>query len=154
MAKKSYQNKLWTTALLYVLVGILLCMFRTSVLNWAMTAIGAVLILMGIVQIAGKSMVEGIITAAIGVVIVFGGWLFVDIILLVLGVSLCVKGLLELGKELEHKKKHTAPIVSACITLLVGVMLVVSKWMLLDWFFIVIGVVLICDGVTLLLGKK
>ncbi|MBQ8381710.1 MAG: DUF308 domain-containing protein [Clostridia bacterium] len=40
----------------------------------------------------------------------------------------------------------------AALTVVVGVMLVVSKWAMLNWVFIVIGVLLIVDGAMEILG--
>ncbi len=149
-SKKSNQNLI--NAALYILIGVLLCIFRASVLDWAMTAIGIVLIAIGILNIVKKALAEGIIMAAIGVVVILGGWLFIDIILLILGVALLIKGVLDLVRAIEHKSVPT--IVGSVITMVVGVMLVVSKWALLDWLFIIIGAVLIVDGVLMALGKS
>ncbi len=139
-------------AALYILVGALLCIFRAGVLEWAMTAIGIVLIVMGVLNIIKKELVEGIVMAGIGVVVILGGWLFVDIILLVLGVALAIKGVLDLVKTLNDRNIPT--MAGSIITVVVGIMLVISKWALLDWLFIIIGLVLIADGVLMAMGKK
>ena len=51
-------------------------------------------------------------------------------------------------------KKSRKHVIFAVLTLAVGVMLIVSKWALIDWFFIVMGVIFIVDGVLGLFGKK
>ncbi len=139
-------------AALYIVIGLLLCIFRASLLEWAMTAVGIVMIVLGVLKALQNELIEGVIMAAVGIVIILGGWLFVDIILLVLGIALAAKGVLDLIKALETK--DIPPIVGSAITILVGVALVISKWALLDWLFIIIGVVLIVDGVLMALGKK
>ncbi len=149
MAKKSKTNDI-ISALLYIAVGILLCVFRAGLLNWAMTAIGIVMIVVGVLKALKKEVISGVILAAVGVVLIMGGWMFVDIILLILGAVLAVNGLLDLFRAL--KRKNVASTVAAVITMVVGVALIISKWALLDWLFIIIGAVLIVDGVLMALG--
>ncbi len=149
--KFSKDNPL-VNAILYILVGVLLCIFRASVLDWAMTAIGIVLIVVGVLEAIQGELIEGIVTAAIGAVVILGGWLFLGIILLVLGVALAVKGVLELIKALGSKKLSIPALVSSVVTVVIGVMLAIGNWVLIDWFFIIIGVILIVDGALAALG--
>ncbi len=151
--KKPERNGALLTALLYILAGLLFCIFRTTVLSWLMTVIGALLVVSGVLHMLDKRMTEGVVTAAVGILILLGGWLFVDIILLVLGIALTAKGVLDLARALDVKN-NISGIAAAIITMLVGVALIVSKWALLDWLFIILGVVLIVDGVLIALGKK
>ncbi len=146
----SFKTNAVINAALYIIMGVLMCIFRKDLLEWAMTAIGIVLIVAGILNIVKKDVVEGVIMAAIGVVIILGGWLFWDIVLLVLGVALAVKGILDLFRAIECKS--VPAIIGSVITMAVGVLLVVNKWALLDWIFIIIGVILIIDGVIAALG--
>ncbi len=153
MAKrKSKSGNNLINAILYILVGILFCVFRGGVIDWAMTAIGVVWIVTGILTILRGGIVEGVISMAVGALVIMGGWLFVDLVLLIFGVIIAAKGIIELVKALPRGNINA--VISAAVTTVVGLMLVVSKWALLDWLFIVIGVVLVIDGVLLLLGKK
>ncbi len=148
--KKSSSNNLLNAAL-YILVGVLLCVFKASVLNWAMTAIGAIMIVFGILKAVNGMMVEGVVMAAVGVVIIMGGWMFVDLILLILGIALILKGLLDLIRSIGNKK--LVGVIASLITIAVGALLIYSKWALLDWLFIILGVVLIIDGILMAIGK-
>ncbi len=150
MAKKKSNNLL--NAVLYILVGILLCVFKASVLNWAMTAVGAILIVYGILRCLRDEIMGGVITAAVGVVIIWGGWSFVDLVLLILGVVLAVKGILDLVTYSRYK--NSMAVLASILTVIVGVALAINKWALLDWLFIVLGVVLIVDGLLMALGKN
>ena len=47
-------------------------------------------------DIIKKNMTNGIIEAVIGVVIILGGWLFVEVVLIIFGALLCVKGVSDL----------------------------------------------------------
>ncbi len=149
MSKKSNNNLI--NAVLYILLGVVMCVFKSGMLNWAMTAVGVIMIVVGVLDILKSQIIEGIVMAAIGVLILVGGWMFVDIILLILGIVLVLKGILDLVKAIS---RGLLPILAAILTIAVGAMLIVSKWAMLDWLFLILGVVLIIDGVLLALGKK
>ncbi len=151
MAKRKSSNSLINAAL-YILVGLMLIVFRAQVLDWAMTAIGAVLIVMGLLNVIRGGVIEGALLAIIGIAIIVIGWTFIDIVLLVLGAALAIKGLIDLVRAAS--RGAVLPLVSALITTLVGVALFAGKWIMLDWFFIVIGAVLVLDGVLSACGKR
>lgn len=132
-------------ALLYVIVGILFIVFKSGMLNWLMTIIGVVFIALGVYDIIKKKITNGIIEAAIGVVVIVGGWVFVEIVLIVFGALLIVKGVTDLI-SLFKGSKNVVSIIVAILTIALGVLLIVSKWVALDWMFIVIGIVFIVEG--------
>jgi len=78
--------------------------------------------------------------------------MFLEVLFIVIGVLLVVKGLTELVAGLQSK--HTLSIVAACLTSIVGILLILNKWIVVDWFIIVIGVVLIVKGVAELISRK
>lgn len=155
MAKKN--NKLSTntllTAILYIVIGILFIAFRSGLLGWALTVSGILAIAYGIYLIIKKDLVLGIIFVVLGILLILGGWLFVEIILIVFGVALIVYGVKGLIAAFQSKSKSIFAIVVSCLTIVAGILFVVSKWAMLDWMFIVIGVVLIVDGVMALINK-
>lgn len=152
--KTTNDKNLLISALIYIVLGAMLCIFRKDLLGWAMTIAGAVAIVVGVLAILKGDLVYGIVTAAIGVLIILGGWLFVDLILLVLGVVFAVKGVLEILACLKTSKVNLTALLAAIFTLVIGILLIVSKWAMVDTFLIVIGVVLIVDGVFMFFGKK
>ena len=88
MAKKSNSNV--SSALLYIVIGILLIVFRSQTLNWAMTAVGAFFVISGILDIAKKNTFGGFVSIVIGIAILVLGWTATHIVLLVLGVLMAV----------------------------------------------------------------
>ena len=131
-------------AILYILLGVLFIVFKAGMLNWLMTIVGIVFIALGVYDIIQRRLTNGIIEAVIGVVIL-GGWLFVEIVLIVLGALLVVKGASDLIALCKGSKDVIAIIVAA-LTIILGILLIVSKWAMLDWMFIVVGVVFIVEG--------
>ena len=141
-------------AIAYLVIGVLFCIFQAGMLNWLMTAVGVVLVVMGITDALSKNYVSGAIKIAVGLLIALGGWLFVGIILLILGIIVIVNGAKQLIEALKAKNKNTKDLVISIITIVFGAMLVVSKWAVIDWLFIIIGVLIALEGVLMLLGKK
>lgn len=151
MAKSTHKvTDSMVSAILYVLVGILFVIFKSSMLNWLMTIIGIVFVALGIYDIIKKNLTNGIIEAVIGIVIIVGGWVFVELVLIVFGALLIVKGATDLI-ALFKGSKNVVSIIVAILTIALGILLIVSKWVALDWMFIVIGVVFIVEGLFALL---
>ncbi len=150
--KKAIFTEAQKRGVFFILFGLLICIFRSALLGWMMTAIGALLVLYGVLKFFDGEVVEAIIAAALGVLVIVGGWLFVGVLLLVLGVALVLLGVADLIHAAD--KKNTGALVAAIVTLFVGIMLIVSKWVLLDWVFIVVGVSLAVDGALLLVGRR
>ncbi len=150
-SKKYYGNNL-VYALLYILIGVLFIVFKNSILNWLMTIVGVVFIALGVLDIIHHRYTNGVIEAVIGIAVILGGWLFIEIVLIVLGALLIVQGVVDLAKQLQGGK-NALKIIVAIITIALGVLLIVSKWVVLDWFFIVIGVAFIVDGAFALFQK-
>ena len=153
MAKKKSNSNI-TSALIYIILGALFCIFKTGVLNWLMTIAGALFIVFGVLDLVKGATASGIINIAIGAVILLGGWFFLEVVLLVFGILLTVKGAIALTNALKALNKSFFDILFPALTIVVGVMLIVSKWALMDWFFIVMGIMFVIDGVLALLGKK
>ena len=133
-------------AILYIVVGVLFIIFRGQTLNWLLTITGVMFIALGIFDVFCGDIPSGIICLAIGLIIILGGWLFVEIALIVFGVLFIVKGVVELRAFL--KPFSLLGVIFSCLTIALGVLLVVSKWVVLDWYFILIGVFYVVSGVV------
>ena len=152
--RSSEDKNMLISALVYIVLGAVLCIFRTQALNWAMTVAGIVAIVLGVLAILKGNLIYGMLMAAVGALIILGGWLFVEIILLILGIVLCVKGVFELLACFSFPKISIIALLSAVLTIVCGVLLIVSKWEMVDSFLIVIGVILILDRIFMFFGKK
>ncbi len=150
MAKKQSFNL--ASPLLYILLGVLLVIFKAQMLNWAMTFAGLFFLLTGLIDIVKGRATSGIINIAIGVIILIVGWTIVDIVLLVLGIFIAAKGVLSLVEILKRPKKNALSIVFAALTIAIGIALAFGD--LLGNLIVIIGVLLIIDGIIGLLGAK
>ena len=153
MASKKINSNLMS-AIMYIVIGALFCIFKAGVLDWLMTIAGILFIVFGIIDLVKGTTTSGVINIAIGAVILIGGWFFIEVVLIVFGILLAVKGTIALINALKARNVSVFNVIFAVLTLAVGVMLIVSKWALIDWFFIVMGVIFIVDGVLGLFGKK
>lgn len=148
MAKKTFKKDS-LSALIYILIGALFCIFEAGVLNWLMTIVGALLVIKGIIDALGGNLTGGIINALIGAAIIILGWTLVNIVLLVLGVMLIFKSVPELISAL--KKKNTMDIISSAVMVALGVLLLFGN--VLDALVTLIGILFIVEGVIVLIKK-
>lgn len=152
MAKKAnLSSNTILTAIFYAVIGVLLIIWQGGSLNILMTIVGAMLIILGVVDIfKAKEVGKGLIEIGAGVAIIVLGWLIVDIVLLVLGIVLVVKGVMELVKV--YKNGFMA-MLSPLVTIVIGILLIISKWALLDTICLIAGIVFVVNAVLVLLGK-
>ena len=141
------------SAILYLVIGILFCVFRSGSLQILLTVIGILSIVYGVVDLIKRFYYTGIFGIALGVILLVGGAWFASIAILIFGVFLAVKGIVSLIEVFKMAKPNLFAIIGAAITVLIGVLLIVNKWVMLDWFFILIGIVFIVDGILILIGK-
>lgn len=140
------------TCVVYAVIGLLLIILKAGSLGILMTIIGALLIVLGVVDmVKNKDLTKGLIEAVVGVAIIVCGWLIADIVLLVFGILLIVKGVMELCKT--YKNGFMA-MLNPIVTIVVGVLLVVAKWTLMDVICIVAGVIFLVNAILALFGKK
>lgn len=155
MAKKKAKLNLSTSNLLsclaYAIIGVLLLVYKSGSLGIVMTVAGALLIVLGVVDILSGDFVRGLVQAIIGVAIIVCGWLIVDLVLLIFGVLLIIKGVLDLLKVLKNGLMAILP---ALVTILIGVLLVVAKFALMDTICVIVGIIFIINAVLMLFGKK
>ena len=152
--KKKLNTNSLIMALVYIVIGVLLCIFRSGMLNIFLTVAGALLIIYGIYELIQKQFLNGVLLTVFGIVLIVGGWTILDIILLIMGIVLAVYGAYELIMLLSKKSKVALSYVDACITLIIGILFIAMKWAMLDWFIVVLGIVAIVNGVIILVNVK
>ena len=155
MAKKTFSNNNVVNAIVYGVIGLLLIILRAGSLNILMTAIGVLFIALGVMDIVkAKDLVKGIIEVALGIGVIVCGWVIVDIVLLILGIVLIVKSVIEIA---QNYKKGFKAILPAIISLVIGIIFALAKWVLwsaIDIVCIIVGVIFLIDAVLMLMGKQ
>lgn len=149
MAKKTSSEL--SSSLLYIIIGVLLVIFRSQTLGWAMTIAGIIFVVSGILDLVKQNWVGGAVSLIIGISILILGWAAAQIVLLVLGILIAIKGIVSLIDVLKKKRKSALMILYPVLSIVVGLMLAFGNG--LDIVIIIVGVLLIVDGVIGLLGS-
>ena len=142
------------TAIAYIAVGVCFCIFKAGILSWLMTVVGLLFIIQGVIKLTNKpqNQTEGIVSVVIGAVVLLGGWLFVKLAMLSCGVILVIWSVMGLTRQ-NGSQKNTAVLYNI-LTLIAGVCLVISPWAMLDWLFVVTGVLFILKGAFAFMNEK
>jgi uncharacterized membrane protein HdeD (DUF308 family) len=148
MAKKNTSNLV--SAILYILIGVLLVIFKSEMLNWLMTIAGVFFLISGIIDVIKKNYMGGAVSIIIGVAILILGWLATKIVLLVFGLLIAIKGLIALIEEFKRKKLSAFGILFAILTMVAGIMLAFGDG--LNILVLICGIFFIIDGVLGLIG--
>ena len=136
----------------YAVIGLVLLILKGESLGILMSIIGALFIIMGLIDvIVKKETVNGLVQIGIGVLIIVFGWLIAEIVLLIFGILLIVSGIMELIQKFNGGLVGMIP---AIVTIVLGIMFVVAKWALLDVFCIIAGVIFLVNAGLVLFGKK
>ncbi len=148
MQKKT--NSELFSSILYIVIGVLLVIFRSQTLNWAMTIAGLFFVVSGALELYKKNWTGGAVSLIIGIAIIVLGWTAVTIVLLVLGILIAIKGVLALVDVFKRDNKNALDIVFPVLTVAVGLMLAFGNG--LDVMIIIVGVLLAIDGAIGLAG--
>ena len=149
MANK--KNSELFSSVLYLIVGLLLVIFRSETIGWAMTIAGIVFIVSGILDLVKKNWAGGGVSLVIGIAILVLGWVAAAIVLLVLGILIAIKGIVALIEVFKKDKKNALDFVFPALTVVVGLMLAFGNG--LDVMIIIVGVLLMIDGIIGIAGS-
>lgn len=128
-----------------LLSGILMIIFRSSMLNIALYIVGALFIVSGIITLVKKEFLYGVINLVIGIVVILLGSILLDIAILVIGILLLVVGIVHLVNLIINKKKEILGYVAPIIMLLIGGLLVFGN------FYSFLDIILLCAGICLII---
>ena len=152
MAKKINSSLLSIiTAVAYIVIGVLYIILKKEALDYIIWIAGIIFVVQGVIDLLlTPKKIVGIVEIAIGaIILIVGAANIANIALIVLGVLIAANGVF----SLVYGPKLVLPIVMSVLTIVVGVLLICSKWAS-DWLFIILGVSFIVDGVLVLFGKK
>ena len=139
------------SALLYIIIGVLLIIFKSQTLGWAMTIAGAFFIISGVLDLIKQNWAGGAVSLIIGIAILVLGWVATAIVLLVLGILIAIKGAIALISAFKKKNANALDIVFPILTIVVGLVLAFGNG--LDILIIITGALLAIDGVLGLIGS-
>jgi uncharacterized membrane protein HdeD (DUF308 family) len=146
-------------ALLYMIIGAVLCIMKGELIGIAMTVIGVVAIVVGIIDLCKKFIVSGVVKIVFGAFVIYAGWLLVEVILYVIAAILIIQGIIRLIRVLTNLKRLNVALiviflVEALLTLGMGICIIFYRAETISWVFIVAGVLLIVEGILSLFDKS
>ena len=159
MAKLRLNNDNIVTAVLYGVLGVLLCVLRMGMLNVLMTLVGILFLVVGIYDIVmylshrANNLPRGIIETLIGVVIIVCGWTITTWVLIVFGVLLAIKGVIDLVHYVQAHRHDTPTLVGIILLIAVGIILCIAPFAIGDIICIIVGVLCLINAVLALYGK-
>ena len=139
------------SSILYIVIGLLLVIFKSETIGWVMTIAGALFILSGVLDVIKKNYTGGGISLFIGIAILVLGWVAAKIVLLVLGILIAVKGGFALYDVLKKKKIVISEIIFSTLTVITGLMLSFGNG--LNILLVIAGLLLATDGVIGLISS-
>ena len=139
------------SALLYIVLGILLVIFRAQTLNWAMTIAGIFFIVSGVLDLVKKNYTGGAVSLIIGIAILVLGWIATTIVILVLGILIAIKGIVALIDAFKKSQKNALDFVFPVLTTVVGILLAFGN--ALGTMVIIVGILLVVDGLVGLINS-
>lgn len=144
-------NNLLTCAF-YAIIGLFLVIMKAGSLGILMTVVGALFIILGVVDILNKKdLVKALVEIVIGIAIIVCGWLIADIVLLVFGIFLIVRGAIDVWNK---RKAGFETLLSPIVCIVIGILLVVAKWALMDTMCLIAGIIFLVNAVLVLFGKS
>ena len=140
-------------AVLTILMGVLFIILKESVIKYALTVFGAVLVVLAVVDLIDHIIPAAIIKAVIGVLAIVFGWTLFSAALYILAALLIIYGLVQIYELARtHVKANRAgytiliyaiPVASVAA----GLCLLFNLSGTVAWAFILTGVLLIIEGV-------
>lgn len=144
------------SAALTILIGVLCLILKSEVISIAMTILGVVLIVGGVMNLIDKQVVPAVVKIVIGVLIIVFGWTIVSAVLYILAALLLIYGILLLYARIKANVRgariidtilaYAAPVV--CI--IIAFFLFFNQGGTVNWVFIVAGIFAIIEGVLML----
>ncbi len=147
---KNQSNKLLTSVITIVL-GVLLMVWKTSIISIAITLFGVYLIILGILDLVNKKdETTAIIKLIVGVAAILLAWLLTAVAVITLGVILMLHGI-TLILDIIKSNKQVKGLVPTIMLWAVPVISIVAGLFIafgsgMDWAFIVVGVIVIIEG--------
>lgn len=139
------------SSLLYIILGAILIIFRSQTLGWAMTIAGVFFVVSGVLDLLKKNWTGGAVSIIIGAAILILGWVAVQVVLLVLGILIALKGVVALVEAFRKPKIAVLSLIFPILTIVAGLMLAFGNG--LDIMIIIVGALLAVDGVLGLLAS-
>ena len=147
----------WIAAILTILIGVLFIVMKSGVIGVAMTVLGAVLIVLGLLDLLQKEIPPAVVKIVIGALIILFGWTITNAVLYIVAALALIYGVLLLYQLVKCRKKgsclldtllgYAVPV----LFIVIGLLLFFNQGGTLNWVFIVAGIFTVIEGGLMLI---
>lgn len=146
-------------AVALIAVGVIFCALRSEFVSVLLSVVGTLVVLLGIFDLIEKRWTIGGVKMAVGIIVIVCGWLLIDVSLLMLGIVLCIYAIYSLISQISLFKRAKINdkvfiLLYPIVQFVLGILLIVARWYMLDAIFIVLGILLILYGISLFFKRE
>jgi uncharacterized membrane protein HdeD (DUF308 family) len=155
--KQSFLANELLTAIALILIGLMFMIYKGEIISIAMSVIGALLLVLGVLDVINGRTVGGAVKIGFGALVLVAGWVFLKLALYILGAFLLVAGISELSVYMKIKPKkmtlgYITHILQPIVYILVAICLFFNQGGAISSVFTVSGLFLVLDRVIGLVG--
>ena len=163
---KRLKTNVMISSALCIVIGIVLVVWPDLTMEIACLAIGAVLLIVGIMRLVSyftardgsvysqMNLIFGIVLVVVGTLILWQWDKVLGIVPIIVGIVIVIHGINDLRQALVlHKNKYDrwwVAMILGLLTVILGVLLILNPFAALDTVVILIGIFLIFDGVSII----
>ena len=139
-------------SLFTILVGVLFVMLKSAVIPIAIKVIGIGLVVLAVLALFSRNAPSCIVYAVMAVLVFVAGGLFVNVAFYVVAAVLLIRGVTQLYALVTDKSIRSSVLtlilfIAPLLNIAAGVCLLLDLSATLSWIFILVGIMLIIDGV-------
>lgn len=133
-------------------VGLLLCLLKGEVISIVLSIIGILVLVSAFFDWKNQRTNAGIVKLVVGICILLFGWLFVNLALFLLAAVIIIIGLKKIMQVKEQSpvnlstRDKVVVYAKPVLTVLAGAILLLNQGGVIDWIFMVVGILLIIEG--------
>lgn len=141
------------SAVATILLGALFIIKRGGVIGLAITVLGVSVLVFALLDFLAKFTNAAIVKGVVGLCILVFGWIFVDLAIYILAAGIILTGLLQISSikqyspvNLDTNEKlfiYARPV----MMVVAGACLLLNKNGTIDWVFVLVGALLVIQGV-------
>ncbi len=142
--------------ILSVALGIMFITLKGGVIGIVLTLIGIAAIAMGISDFLNKQTTPAVIKCVIGILILVLGWVLIDIAIYIIAGAFIVFGIFQIISAIKLAERcaftqKAMLFVKPVVTFAAGLCLFFNKNGMIDWLFIIVGALILAQGVISIL---
>ena len=140
-------NKKLTSSILLIVFGVLCIIFKQELIRYLISGVGLLLIIFGIIDLTKDKTNNGIIEIVLGILVIAFSWLILEVCLLLIGISVLAYSIrkltfaIKLTNHVDSIHKKVQLVAFPILAVVLGILLIISRWAFVNAVFIIIGAV-------------